>query len=481
MHLVVQYLPSAHGIRKASLLTGGTRESIAAALQRLQCSPAAASPMPAQRSGSNPDAGILGVWLQRGVETQQPPATQEAATGRHHNVSQHGMASPQQQTPGGSAAAAPAMAGTGQDSIALRTRGRLRGDADGTELAAAGASAAAAASEDTHGAAEQRASQRRPAVGDGDAAKYILHIAVACAQPRATGTSTSSTSYRSECDWANRGEVLPAANNPPASVPVLQGVWLGSQRLSPAACHIILYPQPAAGRSRLRVASTAGTSGGLLFEGAPAAACSSTPGGALEWAVDCMNGGRQLMSALAAAWAHPAAAQQRHQAGLLWPADAAQRGATAKAGWEAAPPAAEGLLAYSELWQELKTCGRRYHIRWFGPNTQLPPPVTAAGGLHQSADPHASATGGAAVSSMPEAAADVMATDANAVRRVRRRAAAWLSHTMGLGAGCWLLASPQRLAELLCGWAAALAWGCIDPQASSQQPCDRTQSASHVG
>lgn len=454
-------------LTNASCSTVGTREAVAAALQTVQSRSEAASPTLAQLSGSNPDACILGVWLppDAAAGTQQP-ADQESAEGRRRGLTPHGVGSQQHRTPRKAATATAAAAGTAPDSIARRTRSRLRGDAGGTTLAVPYTDADAAAAMDADGPANRAASRARAAVGDGSIAECTWHIAVACAEPCATRSSSGSGS-----GWTadSMPDVPSAAAGTPVAPPLLQGIWLGGRRLSPAACHVILYQQPAAGRSRLRVASAAGGTGGRSSEAAAVAARSSTPGGALQWAVDCLNGSRQLIATLAAAQAHPAATQQRRQAGPPWPADAARPGASDDAGVKEPPLAAKGLLAYSELWQELQIFRQRYQNRSTRRNNRLQSPAAAAGGLHLAADLHAASARGTA-GSTPEAASDAAAADPNTVRGVQRRAAAWLSHAAGLAAGCYLLARRQRLAQLVGGLVAALAWRFIDPQASSQQP-----------
>jgi hypothetical protein len=154
--------------------TGGTREAVAAALQSAQRRLAAVSFTPAQLSGSSPDAGVLGLWLPPEAGTQQPD-DQEAAEGGCHGLTPHGMGSQQQRTPRKSAAAAAAAAGTAPDSIARRSRSRLRGDAGGTTLAVPYTDAAAAAAMDADGPANRAASQAGAAVGDGSIAERTLH------------------------------------------------------------------------------------------------------------------------------------------------------------------------------------------------------------------------------------------------------------------------------------------------------------------
>ena len=401
-------------------------------------------PEAAQPSFSNPGASILGVWLPPAQQMQQS-SDQEPAEARQITAPPHDAVSLSQTTPG-----------TCQDSIARRTRSRTREDA----CSAAAAQGAVAAPFSTHTPAGRILSQACPAASDIGAAEPALRIAVAYAQPHAA-TGSSASSGRSKADMPS------AAADMPAPPPLLQGVWLAGRRLSPSACHVILYQQPAAGRSHLSVAATTGSVGSSQSPAATAAAAarSSTAGDALQWAVGSMNRSRQLVSALAAVQASPAAAAQRQQARLQQPADAPQPGAAVEEGGDATLPSATGLLAHSELLYELRRFRRRCQAGRGQHSIQLHP---ASASPSPGALPPTAASGTAA-GGVPESPADAAAADAYTLHKSQRRSAALLSHAAGAGAGCWLLAQRQRVAEAVRGRAASLAWGFIDPQASLVQ------------
>lgn len=426
--------------------TGSSREVVTAALQNAQSGwKPAASAAAADAPDGSPSAAILGVWLASGSGVQQSQGQQQQhfAAGVQHAAA----GTPQRRRT--AAAVAP-------DSIARRTRSRAA-----SAKAAAGSSGEGSEGGSAAATAGSSTGQWGLLPGSDDSnATVPVHIVVAHAPPNAAdGTSSGS---RGGHGSIGRGGSLCSGSAGIASaagtadlLPRLHGIWLGGEGLSPDACHVIMYRQPACRDSHLNV-GTAASGGGAQDATMAAAVESSNSGGgsggaALQSAVRLMNRGHQLMATVSAA-AVGAAAAAPHQQLRLLSADAI---GTPESDANVPPPG-HGRLAHSELWRELR------HAWWRRCNS-------ADGMFAQLAAscPQPAAAVRLAAASARTPPADAAASNAALLRRWQQRSTAALSHAAGLTTGGWLLWRRQAVAAALTAQAAALAWGFIDPQATA--------------